>query len=81
MAELKGGLTTPEEVRNEIKLTVDYIPENKLYDALIALENFLEFNEATQRDMIEAMDMNNLLGPYNSFEEMVQDAMQCEDNE
>lgn len=30
---------------------------------------------------MEAMDMNNLLGPYNSFEEMMQDALQCEDDE
>ena len=81
MAGHVGGLTTPEEVRNEIKLVVDYIPENKLYDALIAMDNFLEFNEQTQKDLMEAMDLNNLLGPYSSFEEMMQDALTCEDDE
>ncbi len=75
------GLETVEELRDEIKLTVDYIPEEKLTEALIYLENLLEFNEETKRDLIEAMNMDNLLGPYESFAEMVQDALSCEDDE
>ena len=64
------GLDTPQKLRDEIKLTVDYIPEEKLTEALIYLENLLEFNEETKRDLIEAMNMDNLLGPYESFAEM-----------
>ncbi|MBQ7169918.1 MAG: hypothetical protein IJR63_08470 [Synergistaceae bacterium] len=81
MAGHEGGLSTPEELRDELKLTVDYIPDDKLGEALIYLDNLLEFNEETKRDLIEAMDVNNLLGPYESFDEMIQDALSCEDDE
>ena len=81
MAELKGGFNSPDAMRTELKLLIDYIPEKRLNEAIIAIDNLLEFNEQTQKDLIEAMDMNNLLGPYDSFEEMMQDALQCEDDE
>ena len=81
MAEYEGGLSTPEELRAEIKLTVDYIPEERLSEALIYLDNLLEFNEETQRDLIEAMNIDNLLGPYESFDEMIQDALTYEEDE
>ena len=72
---------TAAESRKELKLLIDYIPEERLSEAIIAIDNLLEFNEQTKKDLMEAMDMNNLLGPYNSFEEMMQDALQCEDDE
>ena len=72
---------TAEEARKELKLLVDYVPENRLSEAIIAIDNLLEFNEKTQKDLMEAMDHNNLLGPYSSFEEMMQDALTCEDDE
>lgn len=81
MAGSEGGLSTPEEIRDEIKLTVDFIPDDKLTEALIFIENLLEFNEETQRDLIEAMNVENLLGPYESFDEMIQDALTYEDDE
>lgn len=81
MAEYEGGLSTPEELRAELKLTVDYIPEERLSEALIYLDNLLEFNEETQRDLIEAMNIDNLLGPYESFDEMIQDALTYEEDE
>ena len=62
-------------------MIVDYVPEEKLGDAIIALDNLLEFNEETKQALREAMDMDNLLGPYESFDEMVQDALNCEDGE
>ncbi|MBQ3586266.1 MAG: hypothetical protein II964_06070 [Synergistaceae bacterium] len=81
MAEYEGGLDTPEKLRAELKLTVDYIPEERLSEALIYLDNLLEFNEETQRDLIEAMNIDNLLGPYESFDEMIQDALTYEEDE
>lgn len=72
---------TAAESRKELKLLIDYIPEERLSEAIIAIDNLLEFNEQTKKDLMEAMDMNNLLGPYDSFEEMMQDALQCEDDE
>ena len=62
-------------------MIVDYVPEEKLGDAIIALDNLLEFNEETKQALREAMDMDNLLGPYESFDEMVQDALSYEDDE
>ena len=76
-----AGLETVEELRDELRLTIDYIPDDKLGEALVYLDNLLEFNEETQRDLIEAMNMDNLLGPYESFDEMIQDALSCEDDE
>lgn len=72
---------TAEEQRKELKLLIDYIPEERLSEAIIAVDNLLEFNEAAKKDLIEAMDMNNLLGPYSSFEEMMQDALQSDDDQ
>lgn len=76
-----AGLDTPKKLRDELKLTIDYIPDDKLSEALVYLDNLLEFNEETQRDLIEAMNMDNLLGPYGSFDEMIQDALSCEDDD
>ena len=81
MAGHEGGLSTPEELRDELKLTVDYIPDDRLSEALIYLDNLLEFNDETKRDLIEAMNIDNLLGPYESFDEMVQDALSYDDDE
>ena len=81
MAGSEGGLSTPEEIRDELKLTVDFIPDDKLIEALIFLDNLLEFNEETKQDLIEAMNVENLLGPYESFDDMVQDALNYEDDE
>ena len=74
------GLDTPEKLRDEIKLTVDYIPENKLTEALIFLDNLLEFNEETKQDLREAMNIDNLSGPYESFDEMMQAALAEDDD-
>ena len=75
-----AGLETVEELRDEIKLTVDYIPEDKLTEALIYLENLLEFNEETKKAIEESMNPENLLGPYYSAEEMMR-AVMADDKE
>ncbi|MBQ7544593.1 MAG: hypothetical protein IJT02_06580 [Synergistaceae bacterium] len=77
----EGGLGTPEELRNEIKLVVDYIPERKLGDALIMLEDMLEFNKETEEALEEAMREENLIGPFYSAEEMMQAVMAGDDDD
>ncbi len=72
MAGTEGGLSTPEEIRDELKLTVDFIPDDKLTEALIFLDNLLVFNKETQEAIDDVMNNRNLLGPYYSAEEMIQ---------
>ena len=72
---------TAEEEREELRMLVDYVPEEKLSEAIIAIDNLLEFNEETKRDLREAMNMDNLLGPYESFDEMVRDALSYDEAE
>ena len=72
MAEYEGGLDTPEKLRAELKLTVDFVPDDKLGDALIYLDNLLVFNKETQEAIDDVMNNRNLLGPYYSAEEMMQ---------
>ncbi|MBQ7219766.1 MAG: hypothetical protein IJS28_02180 [Synergistaceae bacterium] len=77
----EGGLGTPEELRNEIKLVVDYIPERKLSDALIMLEDMLEFNKETLEAIDDVMNNRNLIGPFYSAEEMVRAVMAGDDDD
>lgn len=58
---------TWREVLREI---IEYVPEDKVPDAVVAIENLLEFNEETQKDLREAEEGKNLLGPFYSIEEM-----------
>lgn len=75
-----GGLSTPEEIRDELKLTVDFIPDDRLDEALIFLDNLLVFNKETQEAIDDVMNNRNLLGPYYSAEEMIQ-AVLADDDE
>ena len=81
MTEREGGLGTPEELRNEIKLVVDYIPERKLSDALIMLEDMLEFNKETLEAIDDVMNNRNLIGPFYSAEEMMQAVLAGDDED
>ncbi len=85
MAEIteheEGGLGTPEELRNEIKLVADYIPERKLGDALIMLEDMLEFNKETLEAIDDVMNNRNLIGPFNSAEELMKAVLEGEDDD
>ncbi len=81
MAGSEGGLSTPEEIRDEIKLTVDFIPDDKLDEALIFLDNLLVFNKETQEAIDDVMNNRNLLGPYYSAEEMIQAVLADDDDD
>ena len=58
--------------REELRMIVDYVPENKLSDAIIALEDLLDFNEETEKALEDALKGENLIGPFYSAEEMIQ---------
>ena len=77
----EGVLGTPEELRNEIKLVADYIPERKLSDALIMLEDMLEFNKETLEAIDDVMNNRNLIGPFNTPEEMMQAVLAGDDDD
>ncbi|MBQ4432094.1 MAG: hypothetical protein II877_11375 [Synergistaceae bacterium] len=81
MAGSEGGLSTPEEIRDELKLTVDFIPDDKLTEALIFLDNLLVFNKETQEAIDDVMNNRNLLGPYYSAEEMIQAVLAGDDED
>lgn len=81
MAGSEGGLSTPEEIRDELKLTVDFIPDDKLDEALIFLDNLLVFNKETQEAIDDVMNNRNLLGPYYSAEEMIQAVLADDDDD
>ncbi|MBR0150128.1 MAG: hypothetical protein IJP89_02065 [Synergistaceae bacterium] len=81
MAGTEGGLSTPEEIRDELKLTVDFIPDDKLTEALIFLDNLLVFNKETQEAIDDVMNNRNLLGPYYSAEEMIQAVLAGDDED
>ncbi len=75
------GLDTPEKLRDEIKLSVDYIPDEKLTEALIFIDNLLVFNKETQEAIDDVMNNRNLLGPYYSAEEMMKAVMADDDDD
>lgn len=81
MAGSEGGLSTPQEIRDELKLTVDFIPDDKLDEALIFLDNLLVFNKETQEAIDDVMNNRNLLGPYYSAEEMIQAVLADDDDD
>lgn len=76
-----AGLETVEELRDELKLTVDYLPKDRLREALITLENMLEFNNGTIAAIDDVMNNRNLLGPYYSPEEMLNAVLEGDDDE
>ncbi|MBR1658034.1 MAG: hypothetical protein IJ697_06170 [Synergistaceae bacterium] len=81
MAECRGGLNTPEELRDELKLTIDFVPDDKLSEALIYLDNLLVFNKETQEAIDDVMNNRNLLGPYYSAEEMMKAVLADDDDD
>lgn len=66
--------------RDELKLMIDFIPEEKLGEAIILIDNLLEFNDEVKRDMLEVEEGKNLLGPFKDGREMVE-AMLRDDEE
>lgn len=58
--------------REELKYIVDFVPENKLDTAIIAIEDLLEFSEEEQKALRDAMEGKNLIGPFNTPEEMME---------
>ncbi len=76
-----AGLETVEELRDELRLTVDYLPKNRLREALITLENMLEFNNGTIAAIDDVMNNRNLLGPYYTPEEMLKAVLDGDDDE
>ena len=53
-------------------MIVDYVPDDKLGDAIVAIEDLLEFNKETEEALDEALRGENLIGPFNTPEEMMQ---------
>lgn len=66
--------------REELRMIVDYVPEEKLGDAIIALEDLLEFNKETEEALEEALNCKNLI-PFNSAEEMIQAVLAGDDDD
>ena len=48
------------------------LPEEKLSDAIIALEDLMEFNKETEEALEDALNCKNLIGPFNNAREMMQ---------
>ncbi|MBR0204557.1 MAG: hypothetical protein IJQ56_09350 [Synergistaceae bacterium] len=70
--------STPRET---LRLVVDMIPENKVWDALIAVEDLLEPNEETLQAIDDVNNRRNLIGPFNSAEEMMKAVLEGEDDD
>ena len=56
--------------REVLREIIEKVPEEKLGEAVVAIEDLLEFNEETQQAIREAEEGKNLLGPFYSIEEM-----------
>ncbi len=67
--------------REELRMIVDYVPEEKLSEAIIALEDLLEFNKETEEALEDALNCKNLIGPFNSAEEMMKAVMAGDDDD
>ena len=70
--------STPRET---LRLVVDMLPENKVWDALIAVEDLLEPNEETLQAIDDVNNRRNLIGPFNSAEEMMKAVLEGEDDD
>ena len=70
--------STPRET---LRLVVDMIPENKVWDALIAVEDLLEPNDETLQAIDDVNNRRNLIGPFNSAEEMMKAVLEGEDDD
>ncbi|MBQ6774439.1 MAG: hypothetical protein IJP48_10325 [Synergistaceae bacterium] len=58
---------TPRETLRQI---VDNLSEDKVWDALIAVEDILEPNEETKQAIDDAIHGRNLIGPFYDVKEM-----------
>ncbi|MBQ9595057.1 MAG: hypothetical protein IJR35_04290 [Synergistaceae bacterium] len=58
---------TPRETLRQI---VDNLSEDKVWDALLAVEDILEPNEETKQAIKDAEQGKNIIGPFYSVEEM-----------
>ncbi len=67
--------------REELRMIVDYVPEEKLGEAIIALEDLLEFNKETEEALEDALNCKNLIGPFYSAEEMMKAVMADDDDD
>ena len=70
--------STPRET---LRLVVDMLPENKVWDALIAVEDLLEPNDETLQAIDDVNNRRNLIGPFNSAEEMMKAVLEGEDDD
>ncbi|MBQ7219764.1 MAG: hypothetical protein IJS28_02170 [Synergistaceae bacterium] len=67
--------------REELRMIVDYVPDDKLGDAIVAIEDLLEFNKETEEALDEALRGENLIGPFNTPEEMMQAVLAGDDDD
>ena len=67
--------------REELRMIVDYVPEEKLSDAIIALEDLMEFNKETEEALEDALNCKNLIGPFNNAREMMQAVLAGNDDD
>ena len=56
--------------REVLREIIEMVPEEKLGEAVVAIEDLLEFNEETKQAIRDAEEGKNLLGPFYSIEEM-----------
>lgn len=67
--------------REELRYIVDFVPEDKLDTAIIAIENLLEFNEDEIKTLQDVMNRRNLIGPFDTPEEMMKAVLEGEDDD
>ena len=67
--------------REELKHIVDFVPEDKLDAAIIAIEDLLEFSDEEQKALKEAMEGKNLIGPFYNAEEMMKAVLEGGDDD
>ena len=62
-------------------MIIDYVPDEKLGDAIIAIEDLLDFNEETEKALEEALNCKNLIGPFDTADEMMQAVLAGDDDD
>ena len=73
-------MTTLVAEREELRHLVDLVPDDKLPLAICALEEYLEPNEETLQAIEDVMTGRNLLGPFDSVEEMMEAMLRDDDD-